>query len=70
MQVGDLVLHGSTGRGTTRNPGIVLKVYDYRFDHLTEEGSKLRGMATVQWFHISTTMEHRQDRLEVLSESR
>ena len=69
MKVGDLVLHKS-GTGTEGGPGIVLKVYDYRFDNLQEEGSKMRALASVQWFHISGTMEHQQAKLEVISENR
>ena len=68
MKVGDLVLHKS-GTGTEGGPGIVLKVYDYRFDNLTEEGSKMRALATVHWFHIPTPMEHQQARLEIISEN-
>ena len=69
MKVGDLVRHKS-GNSVEGAPGIVLKVYDYRFDNLTGNGLEARARATVQWFHISNTMEHRQDRLEVFSESR
>ena len=71
MKVGDLVLHKS-GNGVEGSPGIVVKVYDYHFEHLQEEGSKRREMAAVHWFHIkrSEPMQHRQDRLEVISENR
>ena len=70
MKVGDLVLHRTVTDLNRNLWGIVLKVYDYRFDHMQDEGSKIRGMATVQWFHIPTTMEHRADRLEVVSGNR
>ena len=69
MKVGDLVLHKS-GNSTEGGHGIVLKVYDMEIDHLQDEGSKVRALATVQWFHIPTTMEHRQDRLEIISANR
>ena len=70
MKTGDLVLHKTTTDFNRDKYGIVLKVYDYRFDHLQDEGSKWRPMVSVQWFHIPTTMEHRQDRLEIISENR
>jgi len=71
MKVGDLVLHKS-GTSTEGGPGIVVKVYTHHFEHLQEEGSKRREMAAVHWFHIkrSEPMQHRQDRLEVISENR
>ena len=71
MKVGDLVLHKS-GTGTEGGPGIVLKVYEMEIDHLQDEGSKVRALASIHWFHIGRTepMEHRQDRLEVVSGNR
>ena len=70
MKIGDLVLHRTVTDLNRNLWGIVLKVYDYRLDHLQDEGSKIRGMATVQWFHVPTTMEHRADRLEIISGNR
>ena len=71
MQVGDLVRRRS-GLKMTRNPGIVVKVYDFEFAHLQDEGSKSRPMASVHWPHLERAkpMEHRQDRLVVISENR
>ena len=71
MQVGDLVRKRSSQK-MTRNPGIVVKVYDSEFTHLQDEGSKSRPMASVHWPHLERAwpMEHRQDNLEVISESR
>ena len=70
MKIGDLVLHKTTTDLNRDKYGIVLKVYDYRFDHLQDEGSKWRPMVSVQWFHIPTMMEHQQDRLKVISGNR
>ena len=71
MKVGDLVRMKSNHK-MTRNPGIVVKVYDFEFTHLQDEGSKYRPMASVHWPHIERAkpMEHRQDNLEVISGAR
>ena len=71
MQVGDLV-RMKLSQKMTRNPGIVVQVYDFEFTHLQDEGSKVRPMASVHWPHLERAepMDHRQDNLEVISESR
>ena len=71
MQVGDLV-RMKLSQQMTRNPGIVVKVYDFEFSHLQEEGSRCRAMASVHWPHIERAepMEHRQDNLVVISGAR
>ena len=71
MQVGDLVRIKSNQK-MTRNPGIVVQIYDFEFTHLQDEGSKSRSMASVHWPHLERAepMDHRQDNLEVISESR
>ena len=71
MQVGDLVRMKSNYK-MTRNPGIVVKVYDFEFTHLQDEGSKSRPMASVHWPHLERAkpMQHRQDMLEVISGAR
>jgi hypothetical protein len=71
MKVGDLVRHKS-GYNLEGDPGIVLKVWSYHHDHMQDAGSKVRAMASIHWFHIGRTepMEHRQDRLEVVSGNR
>ena len=71
MQVGDLVRMKSNQK-MTRNPGIVVKVYDFEFTHLQDEGSKSRPMAAVHWPHLerATPMRHRLDMLEVISGAR
>ena len=71
MQVGDLVRKRSSQK-MTRNPGIVVKVYDFEFTHLQDEGSKSRPMASVHWPHIERAkpMQHRQDNLVVISGAR
>ena len=71
MKIGDLVRMKSNHKAT-RNPGIVVKVYDYRFDHEQDEGSKYRPMASVHWPHLERAkpMQHRQDMLEVISGAR
>ena len=71
MQVGDLVRIKSNQK-MTRNPGIVVQIYDFEFTHLQDEGSKWRKMASVYWPQLERAepMDHRQDNLEVISENR
>jgi len=71
VQVGDLVRIKSNQK-MTRNPGIVVQLYDFEFTHLQDEGSKSRPMASVHWPHLERAepMDHRQDNLEVISGAR
>ena len=71
MKVGDLVRY--MGDGAHRKPpGIILRVYDYEHQHLQDEGSKWRKMASVHWFHLArnSPMEHAQGLLELVNENR
>ena len=74
MQVGDLVRIKSNQK-MTRNPGIVVQIYDFEFPFMRlsgDKGSKVRPMASVHWPHLERAepMDHRQDNLEVISENR
>ena len=71
MKVGDLVRYMGDG-DTEKSPGIILRVYDYEHQHLQDEGSKWRKMASVHWFHIGRPepMEHALGLLELVSGNR
>ena len=71
MKVGDLVRYMGDGE-TEKLPGIILRVYDYEHQHLQDEGSKWRKMASVHWFHLArnSPMEHAQGLLELVNENR
>jgi len=71
MKVGDLVRYMGDG-DTEKSPGIILRVYDYEHQHLQDEGSKWRKMASVHWFHIGRPepMEHDLRQLELVSGNR
>ena len=71
MKIGDLVRYlGDTD--TEKAPGSVLRVYDYEHQHLQDEGSKWRKMASVHWFHLArnSPMEHAQGLLELVNGNR
>jgi len=71
MKIGDLVRYlGDVN--TALAPGIILRVYDYEHQHLQDEGSKWRKMASVYWFHLArnSPMEHVQEMLELVNENR
>ena len=73
MNVGDLVRYkGEVPFAGEAEPGIILRVYDYEFQHLQDEGSKWRKMASVYWFHLArnSPMSHAQGLLELVNESR
>ena len=73
MKVGDLVRYkGEVGFAGAAEPGIILRVYDYEHQHLQDEGSKWRKMASVHWFHLArnSPMEHAHTLLELVSENR
>jgi hypothetical protein len=69
MKIGDLVRYKGEVQG---EPGIILRVYDYEFQHLEDAGSKWRKMASVYWFHLArnSPMEHAQALLELAHENR
>ena len=71
MKVGDLVRYMGEGE-TEKRPGIILRVYDYEHQHLQDEGSKWRKMASVHWFHLArnSPMEHAQGLLELVNGNR
>ena len=77
MKPGDLVGYNrekilvSVPRSSSDRVGVVVRVSIYQRGQL-RGGSPLAGMpmATVHWNGIDGPMEHRQDLLEVLSESR
>ena len=73
MKVGDLVRYkGEVRCAGESEPGIILRVYDYEHQHLQDEGSKWRKMASVHWFHLvrNSPMEHTQALLELVNENR
>ena len=73
MKVGDLVRYkGGAPYSGEAEPGIILRVYDYEHQHLQDEGSKWRKMASVHWFHLArnSPMEHAQALLELVNENR
>ena len=72
MKVGDLVMFFSEkSRFSLRRMGVVTEVFTYQYGEL-REGSPLAEMpmATVHWSGLDGPMMHRQDLLEVRSESR
>lgn len=73
MEIGDLVRYKGGGHVAGEDPpGIILRVYDYEHQHLQDEGSKWRKMASVHWFHLArnSPMEHAQTLLELVNENR
>jgi len=73
VKIGDLVRYKGEVRHAGRmQPGIILRVYDYEHQHLQDEGSKWRKMASVHWFHLArnSPMEHAQALLELVNENR
>ena len=73
MKVGDLVRYkGGAPYSGEAEPGIILRVYDYEHQHLQDEGSKWRKMASVHWFHLArnSPMEHALGLLELVSGNR
>ena len=73
MKIGDLVRYkGEVGFAGQAEPGIILRVYDYEHQHLEDEGSKWRKMASVHWFHLArnSPMEHALALLELVNENR
>jgi hypothetical protein len=72
MKVGDLVMFFSEkSHFSRRRLGVVTEVFTYQRGEL-REGSPLVGMpmASVHWSGLDGPMMHRQDLLEVRSESR
>ena len=68
MKIGDLVRYKGAPHGES---GIILRVYDYEHQHLQDEGSKWRKMASVHWFHLArnSPMQHAQTLLELVNEN-
>ena len=71
MKVGDLVGYDTEKMSYSKRTGIVVEVFTYQRTEL-REGSLLAGlpMASVHWSGMEAPMTHRQDLLEVRSESR